>query len=320
MFPHERDDDWVALATGGLYGFRAWRLRQHLARCPACRSIWEETRQTLTLVQAYREASIPDGLRERIAAGLSVTPTRARLPFPWRPLAALGGLAALLLALALLVPGSPGRPMPAFADVEQAMGRIRTAHWVQVWTPYDQDGHPKHPRRTEFWARTEPPAVVCFALPDATPPGRERRSLTWFISSDPDPREFLQLIILENTLAPDSHKSLFASGIPWESERATVQGRPMEWFHRQTTGQASSGTDRESVWADPVTHRIFRSQHQHVNRYTGRTWSVETLEGFQYDETPPQGVFDWSPPPGAIRVPPGAPLLAKPGIRRQSDR
>lgn len=298
-----------ALADGELDIWAAARLRRHLRTCPACAEEYEAIQNLGIQMQAWHDVTAPAGLEARIASVLpQARAATARRRLAWRPLAAMAVAAMVFAAIALFMPGQPGQPAIAFADVEQAMQDIKTAHWVSVWVPYDRGGRAGRSRQTEFWARLHPPAVVRFALPDTTARGQTRRPVVWFISSSPDPAPFLLHIISESTLAPDARPGPGISRIPWRGERTALGGRPMIRFHRETTGRLSSGTDMESVWADPVTHRVIRSEHRYINRYTGRTTSVNTLENFQYDVRAPSGTFDVKPKPLAPSPP--APRVA----------
>jgi hypothetical protein len=69
--------------------------------------------------------------------------------------AAVGGIAALLFS-----PGSLVRALPAFAQVQAAMGAVRTAHWTEVQTSYDAEGKETTRSTSERWARLTPPALA----------------------------------------------------------------------------------------------------------------------------------------------------------------
>ncbi len=66
-----------------------------------------------------------------------------------------------------------------------------------------------------------------------------------------------------------------------------------------------------SIWVDPTTHRITQWQIHNTGGNMGPNYQTFVIYShFRYNETPPPGIFDWSPPPGTkvqnILSPPGA--------------
>lgn len=60
------DEQWTALAAGGLSPLASWRLRRHLAGCADCRTRWEQTRQIWTGLRGMAAAPVPDSLQDRV--------------------------------------------------------------------------------------------------------------------------------------------------------------------------------------------------------------------------------------------------------------
>lgn len=114
-----------------------------------------------------------NALRERVWMEISATPEMkrkgSRFAFPIvRPLA-LGGVLAASVAVGIalwLLPGSPSHPAPAFAQVEHAMGTIRTVTWRQAALSsvvlYPNGTYEKRPGNgySTMWARLDTPTLA----------------------------------------------------------------------------------------------------------------------------------------------------------------
>ncbi len=133
-----------AFTDGELGWGKARRVRRHLAECPACAAELAEVRQLDARVRAWRDVPAPAGLQGRVAAALASAPPAS---VPRRPVAirrvgvGLACLAVTLAAFFWLVPGQPGRPAFAFADVEQAMQQVQTLSWVSTSYYTDRRGN-----------------------------------------------------------------------------------------------------------------------------------------------------------------------------------
>jgi hypothetical protein len=122
------------------------------------------------MAQAVAIDPTSDSLRERIWAAVSDSAETKhngfRFALPVRPQWALGGLVAASIAVGLALwalPGSPGRPTPAFAKVEKVMADFKTVTWQEtIYVPNDiQDNRPQREGfvRT-IWARLDSPAYA----------------------------------------------------------------------------------------------------------------------------------------------------------------
>lgn len=171
MTCHEVQSQLNALVDGELGWLAAGRVRRHLAVCPACVAELSTVQQITVQVRAWRCVAAPAALMEKISMTVSartILPRRTRLF--WRPAVALGGCAATLAAIALLLPGQPAHPTIVFADVERAMAQVNTLHCTQTIKLYRYNPlHDPNPdtRRTllgqeslHVWARRSSPAVM----------------------------------------------------------------------------------------------------------------------------------------------------------------
>ena len=332
----------------------AGRVRRHLAACPACAAELAETRRLDSRVRAWRDVLAPAGLQSRIAAALPSMPpvSVSRRPAVVRRAAVgLAGVAAASAAFFWLVPGQPGRPTMAFADVEQAMQHVGTLSWVT--TSYDTDAHGNKlstdagghkisaSNSARTWVRRNPAAVATLDqrtgwldLADkrgeifktvegnyqesTIPPGGEK------YIADKIARDIQKM-----TQAPTDHVVSKSQGnvimaytgkpmypvsspfhmttMPVQRRQVTLDGRVQILFTRDaemTIAKYPASSNiihiRQSMWADPVTHRITQVKIRNSGGGLGPDrQSFVLYSHFHYNEAPPLGVFDWSPPPGA---------------------
>jgi hypothetical protein len=155
-----------ALADGELSALSSVCARQHLRRCPKCEREWRSLMRLGELILASdlvpsdrRVRSKPEGTRigiPRWVAGASMT-------------------AAAVWGLIVLLPGAIVHPSVAFADVERAMKRVRTAAWIQTESMY-VDGVEEYAVVTEHWARLTPPAYATRNRPDRRQGARQYRT------------------------------------------------------------------------------------------------------------------------------------------------
>jgi len=306
----------------------AWRVRRHLAACPACASELAGTRLLNSRVRLWRDVSAPAGLQSRIAAALPSSPPVA---VPRRPLvvrrAALGlaGAAAASAAFFWLVPGQPGQPTIAYADVEQAMQQVRTATWEETMMFYDRAGHPVKRSASHFtkWVRRSPPALASLGqfqdLSDArgellrispnhyaTFQSHVRRGGSIATMVEATIREITQPQIGGGLLGAVGTNQIKFS--PTQQKHTMLDGQDCILFTRdqEIVAAPRHGPDAHyffhiKAWADPITRRVVRiEQHSHEGQdKAGPDFMVLTRSNFSYNQSPPPGVFDWSPPPGA---------------------
>ncbi len=315
----------------------AWRVRRHLAACPACTAELAEIHRLDSRVRAWRDVPAPAHLQSRIAAALpSAPPVSAprRRPVTARRVAVgLVGMAAAGAAFFWLTPGQPGRPTMAFADVEQAMEQVQTVSWDETMMFY-RAGHPveRSASRWTKWLRRNPPALasnggfqdvrfqdVEDARGDLTriAPGRyvvfklrDRRDGSIATKVEAHIREITQP---QNAQPPIGHGLLGAGAdrvefSPTRQRHVTLDGQDRILFTRDQDMISVSRDKSENhsyfhikVWADPITHRVVRIEAHSPDGggKTGPDEMVLTRNNFHYNQTPPPGVFDWSPPLGA---------------------
>lgn len=173
-----------AFADNDLSALTQWRVRRHLTHCPACTAELAEIDALAARVRAWQNLPAPAGLEARIAARLpAAAPASARPPMR-RAAVGLTGFAAALAAAFWLVPGQPGRPTVAFAEVEQAMQNVQTVSWrttieartIEVSTIVNGEEKPADKSKpytitNTSWLRRNPAAIAMtnYALTYAVP-------------------------------------------------------------------------------------------------------------------------------------------------------
>ena len=332
----------------------AWRVRRHLAACPACASELAETRRLDAHVRAWRDVTAPVGLQSRIAATLPVTAPTAtpRRPVVVRRTAVgLAGMAAAGVAFFWLVPGQPGRPTIAFADVEQAMQHVGTLSWVTTSYYTDMRGNKLSTdpaghkisalNSVRTWVRRNPAATATLDqrtgwLDLADKRGEIFKTAEGTYQESPTPlggekslAERVERDIQKMTQAPtDRVVSKFQGStitaytgkpmhpvsspfhmttMPVQRQQVTLDGRVQILFTRDAEMTIATYPVpfnvvhiQQSMWADPMTHHITQVQIQNSGGGLGPDrQSFVLYSHFHYNEAPPPGVFDWSPPPGA---------------------
>ena len=315
----------------------AWRVRRHLAACPACASELAETRRLDAHVRAWRDVTAPVGLQSRIAATLPVTAPTAtpRRPVVVRRTAVgLAGMAAAGVAFFWLVPGQPGQPTIAYADVERAMASVKIMGWTDEVTFYNVDGTVRKHGIRKVWVRANPPAIADIRYPTQSQ-ARQTQSLEdehgeaelnlegqYIIRDDQHKvtdevqRYLLQRAQPMNELAAPGSD---LSGSPYGSEKLKVLAWERTTLHGQSvikfvsTSKFSSrypayppgpppehdvaAVGTETVWIDSRTHRVVQSE-THAETEQGKPIYDMKEYNVSYDRMPPPGIFDHFPPSG----------------------
>lgn len=268
-----------------------------------------------------------------------VTPSPRRPLIVRRVAVGLAGMAVIATAFFWLTPGQPGRPTIAFADVEQAMQQVKTISWkteVHYKGTLDQkstDNSSVHPYITYTnWLRRDPPAA-------ATTDFHEKPSHDFdTIKTLTDARGTFALsriycmvipvlkISAQQTVENQIHRlTQFPQAEPSSKSAGQAQSTQTN-FHQSyvvVNGQGQVRFDRDvktvwptyegrtpyrlahfSTWADPETHRIIRNEldiTEDTSMGKGFISYVAVEDQFRYDQTPPKGTFNWSPPAG-VRV------------------
>ncbi len=314
----------------------AWRVRRHLAECPACASELVDSQRLSSRVHAWRDVSAPAGLGERIAAALPPIMPASRQPRRVRVMrrAAVGlaGMTAAAAAFFWLLPGHPGQPTIAFADVEQAMQQVQTIS-------YQVEEHVNGPKSKEtqltftYWVRRNPPAIALtdFQVTPALPGFEPVKNLIDTRGGFTLTRDHCDVIsplkvsaqqrvkrqIHDLTQLPEATPTVVSrdqaqiTTTNFEQREVVVNGQNQIRFDRDvktvgTTSNAQSLSHFSHVitWADAKTHRIIR-----IETRTLRDSSPQialplllVMDHFQYDQTPPEGTFDWSPPTTGTKI------------------
>lgn len=324
-----------ALTDGELSSFSARRVCRHLDACPSCAAASAAVQTLTTRARALPERPAPSPtLEARIAAALPPVLPRKPTPKPrWQP-ALAAALTAAALAAALLLPGSPTRPLPAFADVETAMSRVKYVSWTM--TTHFYRGHERkneHPLKAAFWVRRSPPAFAIktenwpigasWRLFDKRGSFTRTPRLEHYGISYNEPRPIAQRVTQTirglTEMPTDANSSLkadrwamHATATPWRKREETLTGKSVMRFDRLVTtpGHLSQGEnakerifmlgqrDTQTIWVDAKTLHVVRTERRLLAQ-DGFPRAVTVLTNFRYDEPPPAGVFDWSPPKGA---------------------
>ena len=332
----------------------ARRVRRHLAACPACASELAELQRLTARVRAWRDVSAPAHLQSRLAAALPSAPPASA---PRRPVMArraavgLAGVAAAVGAFFWLLPGQPGHPTMAFADVEQAMQHVGSLSWVT--TSYYTDSHGNRLsadpgghkvsalNSVRTWVRRSPAAIATLDqrtgwldLEDKRGELTRTAEGSYQESTMPPGGESYLVGKIEHdiqkmTQPPTDHAVSKSQGstimaytgkplrpvssrfsmttMPVQRRQVILNGRVQTLFTRDAEMTIAAYPVpfnvihiRQSMWADPMTHRITQVQIQNSGGGLGPDrQSFVQYSHFRYNEAPPPSVFDWSPPPGA---------------------
>ncbi len=303
-----------AFADGELGWGAGWRIRRHLAACPACAAEVAETRRLDSRVRAWRDVSAPAGLQGRLAAALVSAPSAS---LPRRPAVArraavgLAGVAAAAVAFFWLLPGQPGRPAPVMADVEQVMQQAQTVSYDFDTHWYDAQGRatPEMAFSNRNWLRRIPAASAQYDaimhewnLYDARGYVGYSQRLNNYLEKPPeeDIEQSVKKQMRRLTEPPTDAEKLLAGAQPWQWQETTIDGRSCVVF----TQDADHNT-RTTIWVDAQTLHIIRIElvsdpplNVAPNLHKAVVMRM-VIDNFHYNETPPPGVFDWSPPAGA---------------------
>ena len=323
-----------AFGDGEMGWGTARRVRRHLAGCPACALELAEVRQLDARVRAWRDVPAPASLQSRIAAALPSAPPAS---VPRRPAVArraaigLAGFAAAVAAAVWLLPGQPGRPTIALADVEQAMASVKTMTSTDDNTFFDKNGKIVAHYVDQQWTRRDPPALARIHLSGSLRLGEAgykqvledgRGQMTvmsdgsyLFIDDSPEnlksiPSSFnLSTQTLSFMASLDKIDKRVGRGVMIQGERTTLDGEAALKFehtwHRKalfintpTLRQRLPVEDSETtIWLNPRTYRMMRMDGR--DSEDGKLTTIGSSTHFRYDETPPPGIFDMVPPPGA---------------------
>jgi hypothetical protein len=358
MTCEETQSQLDAYADGELGWGAALRVRHHLVGCGGCASELTQIRQLDNRIRGWRDVPIPIAFRSRIAAAHPPISSAAsqRQPFPTRrAVVGLAGLAAVASVFLWLLPGQPGRPAIALADVEQAMQQVETLSWLkssyytdQYGNKTDQYGNKAKIEGTSpsyyTWLRRKPAAIASIyksrgwrELTDKrgeifqqTADNYQKYGIGAFREKDMSKR--VDVLIKRMTQLPTDKMGLKSSGntiisytgnprhavsspfhilrMPVQERQIEVNGRIQTLFTRVEDMTVATSIYpapfnvihiKQQIWADPITHRIAQVEIENSGGGLGpNLHSFVLFSDFHYNETPPPGVFDWSPPTGTI--------------------
>ncbi len=326
-----------AYADHALNAWQTFRVRRHLAGCAACTAHLADIHRLTAAVRAWQDVPAPANLASQIAAALPLT-AAVRTPPRDRRVArrvavGLAGVAAAIGAGFWLLPGHPSQPTIAYADVEQAMQQVQTVSWHTEQQMEENPGHKSEQATLAFttWLRRNPAALAWTDFTTA-PPHSFSQIKNFPIKTLIDSRGDFSLSRNECTVAPtrkpvrqevEDQMQRFTqfpqAAVTSKSlglARTTVtnfhQGNVMVNGQSQVRFDWDSGTVwvagskkmvsrvfHVTTWASLQTRRVIRVEARLSQDTTGiRLFTVMIQDHFHYNQAPPPGVFDWSPPPG----------------------
>ncbi|MCW3054781.1 MAG: hypothetical protein JWN14_3951, partial [Chthonomonadales bacterium] len=166
--------------------------------------------------------------------------------------------------------------------------------------------------RMETWARLDKPGYATLITPDGS--GRTMiaagKLLTIFDNkvmtevplpnfAGKDPEKEMRAYILSGVVssfkatAGNADPGLSPDGSGIKSEETVLNGQPVIRFY----GGSNNGVWKFnlSVWVDPKTHLVVRSESVMTNPVAGQADLHMIEDQFRYNEQPPAGIFDVPP-------------------------
>ena len=309
-----------ALADRALPLWQAARVRRHLAACPACAAHLASIQRLDTAVRTWNDALLPDMLGPRIAAAL---PPSAALPLPRRTFSvrpAATGLTAAAAAFAAVLwflPGQPGQPTIALADVEKAMANPNIVSSIDDTKIYGPKLSLLSHYRVQSWARRKSPAIALILLPGDTSHAlgslQDSRGCMavsaqgqfryWVSPANPDMTDVVQADFAELTQPLEGMAQMGHS----VSKTYDVKGEPamlagvqvLKFTATMYNGNGGSQYKTQfTAWIDPTTKYVVQYERDFVSPDHSGTHYVRSK--ICYDETPRQSVFDISAPPNEM--------------------
>ncbi len=335
-----------AYADHALPVWQAYCVRRHLTACSDCTAQLADIQRLGAAVHAWHNVPAPAALEGRIAAVLpqiasAPMPPRNRR-VARRTSMALAGVAAAIGIGVWLLPGKPSQPTIAFADVQKAMQQVQIVSWKSYLVVTDAKWHPLRDQKLPgsygiTWLRRDPPAIATIAQPRGSvslTDGRgnlEHTAQGNYVKYPPnsvigiglakDVENQIKALTEEPVLAsPTSTPDFHSKFTNLQQQLVLLDGQKRILFtfngevivsaivsHGRTIFPQAHYFTRHSIWADPETHLVTRTElRQWVHYdYVGKQFDqpnqrmISVESDFHYNQAPPPGVFDWSPPPGA---------------------
>lgn len=310
----------LILADEGTLGsFANWRLQRHLATCPICAAEHAEFGQLDTRLRAADPAAgfVPVASRNEVRP--AAPSVRRRLLLAGVSMAAVAAVGAL----AIFMPG----PI-AFAQVMQAMATVRTAEWTETETWFPQGLDDKAARtiaKTRVRARMEPPVLLFektgrhegntgdqpfINVSLKTPDGfRTYHPLTKeiILMSYEGPnvtREGVAAglrgeIMSKFRFVPPDAGLVAANKLDLETKKVTLNGKPaLQFTFRASPREAPNERHSFTLWADPETKRVLRTQQDERDASTGALIHRSVIEDIRCDIPIPDTAFTINAPAG----------------------
>ena len=252
----------------------------------------------------------------KTAENLSIPLKRSWGRVNWRPIAALSGVGIMLAVMALFL--TPTRKSFAFADVLTAMQKIRTVHWTVKSSGFTPIIDPKGDSVLtvmEAWARLDKPAYVLLVGPEGgmkmlmTPQKHTMITDGKILMELPLPpfdvagkgkEAGLREFILAQLVSPIKDADAQVKGentvnklqdFPsFQKEEVLLDGQRVVRFY--SNSKFGQGRFIYSLWVDPETRLIVRSETQMPNSVAGQPDITSIATQFRYNEEPPVGIFD----------------------------
>ncbi|MCW3096793.1 MAG: hypothetical protein JWL77_2411 [Chthonomonadaceae bacterium] len=309
------------------------RIVRALNTLPAGEAVLPHTTKELSNMQISNANALP--LQPNADRLSGQVPALRLLGRSWRPVAALSlaGIALGFLAVSLM----PTHKTFAFAAVVQAMQRVKTIHWTVQSNAFTQPGASLESQKAVFkmetWARLDKPAYATLITPD----GSARTVMAvggmktimngqvmvdmpmpFLTGSVRDQEKGLRAFILAQVLSPQKDISgpakagVSPDALPnkddsgMKHEEVVLNGKPAIRFYSDS--QNGTWKFSWSLWVDPDTHLVVRSESTMSNPVAGQADLHMIADQFRYNEQPPAGIFDV--PQGKAGIPsiPNAPV------------
>ena len=306
----------MRLADGEMRGLQALRVRRHLKHCKGCTQTLSELGRVDRLVQQ---------------ADYFLTESKHRA-ISLHPIGLVGSAAlAAGVVVFFAMPGGPLRPTPSFAQVEEAMGKIKTVHWTETvemhlaWA-FNPKGEGKAVASNttstmvyDSWVEIPNPRMSHRVLSSSL--GNPGVSLVvmeagqvWEYSKDGAIPLYLKLpmqffrnrtptqMVMEHVILPKDdpgrtehleEENMVQTYSPWTQSEEERGGKKLLKFERTISRERKGQTARRNVtvWVDPVTMRVVRREEVQPGAKLGTVNYRQVAENFRYNEMPPEGTF-----------------------------
>ncbi len=294
--------------------FTAWRLRRHLTACLACAAKHAE----FGVLDARLRAADP-------VAGFAASHVRRVVP-PFAPFSRrvlLAGASAAVVAVfgaAVLFAPSP----IAFAQVQQAMSNVRTAEWTETetWFHDPKSDAASTTTKTHVRARMNPP-VILFEMAGRRSNGdrftnislktpddfrtyrKETHEITLMPYDGPNVTRAGMVASLRGeiqnklTFTPPDASLATASKRDWEMRKVMLDDKSaLQFTFRAGAKPGQHEQHTFTLWADPDTKRVLRTEQQEHDAATGALTHRQVIENIRCDVPVSDAAFTLNTPAG----------------------